>query len=42
VIKKAAALDQAILIGLLKPHVACYQTPAVVELRDELPFIHSS
>jgi acyl-CoA synthetase (AMP-forming)/AMP-acid ligase II len=38
VIKKNTALDRAALLDWLKPRVARYQMPAVVEFRDELPY----
>jgi acyl-CoA synthetase (AMP-forming)/AMP-acid ligase II len=36
--KQGAALDQPSLLEWLKPRVARYQMPAVVEFREELPF----
>jgi acyl-CoA synthetase (AMP-forming)/AMP-acid ligase II len=36
--KKDATLDQAALLEWLKPRVARYQMPAVVEFRDALPY----
>lgn len=38
VARRGAALDAASLLAWLKPRVARYQMPAVVELRDELPY----
>ena len=36
--KKDSGLDQAALLAWLKSRVARHQIPAVVELRDELPY----
>jgi acyl-CoA synthetase (AMP-forming)/AMP-acid ligase II len=36
--KRDATLDRASLLDWLKPRVARYQMPAVVEFRDELPY----
>jgi acyl-CoA synthetase (AMP-forming)/AMP-acid ligase II len=36
--KQNATLDRAILLDWLKPRVARYQMPAIVEFRDELPY----
>src|SRR5262249_62344255 len=38
VAKKDSRLDQPALLEWLKPRVARHQMPAVVELRDELPY----
>jgi acyl-CoA synthetase (AMP-forming)/AMP-acid ligase II len=38
VAKKDRRLDQAALLEWLKPRVARHQMPAIVELRDELPY----
>jgi acyl-CoA synthetase (AMP-forming)/AMP-acid ligase II len=35
--KPETTLDQATLLAWLKPRVARYQMPAVIEFRDELP-----
>jgi acyl-CoA synthetase (AMP-forming)/AMP-acid ligase II len=35
--KRDTALDQATLLDWLKPRVARYQMPAIIEFRDELP-----
>jgi fatty-acyl-CoA synthase len=35
--KRDAALDQSTLLDWLKPRVARYQMPAIIEFRDELP-----
>jgi fatty-acyl-CoA synthase len=38
VARRGAALERGALLAWLKPRVARYQMPAVVELRDELPY----
>lgn len=37
-LNKDAALDRSTLLAWLKPRVARYQMPAIVEFRDELPY----
>jgi fatty-acyl-CoA synthase len=37
-LNKGATLDRSTLIAWLKPRVARYQMPAIVEFRDELPY----
>src|SRR5262249_16660516 len=37
-VKKGSTLDTGALFDWLKPRVARYQMPAVVEFRDELPY----
>jgi fatty-acyl-CoA synthase len=37
-LKKGATLDRSTLLAWLKPRVARYQMPAIVEFRDELPY----
>jgi acyl-CoA synthetase (AMP-forming)/AMP-acid ligase II len=36
--KRDTALDSSVLLDWLKPRVARYQVPAVIEFRDELPY----
>jgi acyl-CoA synthetase (AMP-forming)/AMP-acid ligase II len=36
--KRGTTLDQSTLLNWLKPRVARYQMPAVIEFRDELPY----
>jgi fatty-acyl-CoA synthase len=38
VARKGTTVDQSTLIDWLRPRVARYQMPAVVEFRDELPY----
>ena len=40
--KKDTTLDQAALLDWLKPRVARYQMPAVIEFRDGLPYTSSA
>jgi acyl-CoA synthetase (AMP-forming)/AMP-acid ligase II len=36
--KRGTRLDQSTLVDWLKPRVARYQMPAVIEFREELPY----